>query len=36
VLTGNGLKDPDAALGKTPAITEIDGNWSSLEEVFRS
>lgn len=36
VLTGNGLKDPDAALGKTPAITEIDGTWSSLEEVFRS
>ena len=34
VLTGNGLKDPDAVLGNLPAPVTVDASWSSLEEVL--
>lgn len=35
VLTGNGLKDPDAALLGAPEPIEIDDSWQSLVEVLR-
>jgi threonine synthase len=35
VLTGNGLKDPDAALLGAPEPIEIDDSWESLVEVLR-
>ncbi|MDD4364335.1 MAG: threonine synthase [Synergistales bacterium] len=34
VLTGNGLKDPDAALNQVPEMVEIDDRWESLREVL--
>jgi hypothetical protein len=30
ILTGNGLKDPDAVLRKMPPIREIDDSWEAL------
>ena len=35
VLTGNGLKDPDAALLKAPSPVEINAEWESLREVLQ-
>jgi len=35
VLTGNGLKDPDAALMKVASPIEINADWDSLQEVLR-
>lgn len=35
VLTGNGLKDPDAALMKAPSPIEINDDWESLKEVLQ-
>ncbi|MBL3593231.1 MAG: threonine synthase [Synergistaceae bacterium] len=34
VLTGNGLKDPDAAMGQSSTMVEIDDCWQSLREVL--
>ena len=34
VLTGNGLKDPEAPIPVLPDPLEIEGNWASLQEVF--
>lgn len=34
VLTGNGLKDPDAAMGQSSTMVEIDDCWESLREVL--
>lgn len=34
VLTGNGLKDPDAAVRTIDTPMEIDGTWSALSEVL--
>ena len=34
VLTGNGLKDPDAALAQVPEPVEIDDSWEALREVL--
>ena len=36
VLTGNGLKDPDAATSRVPAPVEIDGTREALMEVLHS
>lgn len=35
VLTGNGLKDPDAALLKVSPPVEIDADWNSLEKILK-
>lgn len=35
VLTGNGLKDPDAAIKNASEPVEIDGTWEALEEVLK-
>jgi threonine synthase len=32
VLTGHGLKDPDTALGKAPAVTGCKANLSDVEK----
>jgi threonine synthase len=34
VLTGNGLKDPDAAIRNAAEPVEIEGTWEALEEVL--
>lgn len=34
VLTGNGLKDPDATMGQSSTMVEIDDCWQSLREVL--
>ena len=34
VLTGNGLKDPDAASGRGETPIEIDGTQEALEEAL--
>lgn len=34
VLTGNGLKDPDAAIRNAAEPVEIEGSWEALEEVL--
>jgi threonine synthase len=31
VLTGHGLKDPDTALGKAPAVINCDNDLSAVE-----
>lgn len=36
VLTGNGLKDPDTALGQVPQPVEVEGEWDALEEALSS
>jgi threonine synthase len=35
VLTGNGLKDPDAALGSVEPPVELDGDARSLAKVLK-
>jgi threonine synthase len=34
VLTGHGLKDPDTALGKAPAVTGCDADLASVEKIL--
>jgi threonine synthase len=34
VLTGHGLKDPDTALGKAPAVTGCDADLASVERIL--
>ena len=35
ILTGNGLKDPEAPMGFLPDPLEIEGDWASLKEVLK-
>lgn len=36
VLTGNGLKDPDALISNLPEVVPVEASWSVLEPMFRS